>query len=336
MKNVLVVSLTKFYGGGESFIVSHLSDMDDINFFYLVSSDVLKKKLGKSSFLITDSSLIGVKNTIKALVDEKKIEIVILNGGRSLFLSFFLKKEKIKILGIRHSLNKSVVGKYKFIYILLQNLAYLFMDRVIHVSEFSKHEQVLNRKKSKLIYNGVDEKKVVLKKNNEIVNFTYVGRIDIAKGCDILLESFEYIVNLYPNVHFTLVGSGNESLLSVKHNNIHYEGFCNNLEKYYLTMDYYISLPISENCSISIIDALSYGIPVITTNVGGNSELIKDGYNGFFVQRNRQSVINCILKIIKSKEHTYSELSSNSLKTFYEKFLLSNQKEKYKQELETL
>ena len=47
----------------------------------------------------------------------------------------------------------------------------------------------------------------------------------------------------------------------------------------------FINCSESEGIPVSIMEALSFGIPVIATNVGGTSEVVIDGYNGFLLDK---------------------------------------------------
>ena len=59
MKKVLVVSLTKFFGGGESFITSHLKNIDGIDFYYIIASEQLYKELPVSKTILIHQSCRG-------------------------------------------------------------------------------------------------------------------------------------------------------------------------------------------------------------------------------------------------------------------------------------
>lgn len=67
-----------------------------------------------------------------------------------------------------------------------------------------------------------------------------------------------------------------------------------------------------------IIEALSAGVPIISTNVGGIPEIIQDGYNGKLVEPGN---VRGFIKAIKSiNEDNYCSYSSNALKSFNDNF----------------
>lgn len=333
--NILVVSLTKFFGGGETFIVSHLSKIQNQNFYYCVSSEKLVDKLDKVKCFYVDGNRKENLAYIRKKIKEFNIDIIILNGGRSLFYANQLKK-CCKVIGIRHTLNNYTKIYYRPLYLLLQNLSYLFMDKVVHVSKASQNEQFFARKKALTIYNGSEPKKITkgkYKKNN----FVYIGRLTYDKGVNALINVFNKLKKNGYDYKLTLVGNGEIDESYPHEANVVFEGFQTELEKYYLNADYFISLTSQENCSLSVIDALSYGIPVVTTPVGGNPELVKDGYDGYIVKQNEEAVYNLIVGIIsKNTAKDYAKLSKNCLSHYEENFNIVNQRDKYKELFESL
>ena len=339
MRRVLVVSLTKFFGGGESFISSHLQNIDGLDFYYLIASEQLCKMLPASqTVLIRQTGLVMVAKEIRKIVAEKEIDVVILNGGRSLFLAPLLHGHSA-CAGIRHTLNASVNASalYRGIYIGALNMSYCFMKAVVHVSQKSKSEQFLARQRAVVVYNGVSEKNALHKKKSSEKNFLFVGRMTAEKGVDMLINAFNEICQADDSVHLYLVGQGDIDESYPHCANIHFEGFSINLESYYLLADWYISLTSRENCSISVLDALSYGVPVITTDVGGNPELVQNAVNGFIIERSKDAVTELFNSALKNMTfEQYCAFSNSALQVQKEKFSLDKQKLAYKALLESL
>ena len=104
-------------------------------------------------------------------------------------------------------------------------------------------------------------------------------------------EKVEEIIKQYPpNVH------------------AHLEGFTPNhdIQKFYSTHDItaLINVSSSEGVPVSIMEAQSYGIPVIATDVGGTSEIVIDQINGILLDEdfNADALISAIKSVIAQKE----------------------------------
>lgn len=59
----------------------------------------------------------------------------------------------------------------------------------------------------------------------------------------------------------------------------------NDLMTYYKnnSIDLFVNLSTAEGLPVSIMEAMSFGIPVVATNVGGTREIVENGYNGFLL-----------------------------------------------------
>lgn len=90
--------------------------------------------------------------------------------------------------------------------------------------------------------------------------------------------------------------------------------------EFYKNNDYDIFINVSKNegIPVSIMEAMSFGIPIIATNVGGNSEVVSDGYNGFLLKKNfsDEELISIIEKFYNMPKEEYCEFREHSRKKF--------------------
>lgn len=102
-------------------------------------------------------------------------------------------------------------------------------------------------------------------------------------------------------------------------------------------MDYYKSNPVSvfvnvsssEGIPVSVMEACSFGIPVIATDVGGTHEIVSDGENGFLIPKDfsPHTLLDSLRKVRSMDETDYSALCRNSRKMWEEKL---NAEENYR------
>lgn len=133
------------------------------------------------------------------------------------------------------------------------------------------------------------EKKILLRQELNMVEdkiIVTVGQFVPRKGFDILLKAS---CTLPENVGIYFIGgTPTQEYMDIVQNktNIHFVGFkkTDELKKIYLAADFFV-LPTREDIwGLVINEAMSYGLPVITSDkCGAGQELIKNGENGFIV-----------------------------------------------------
>jgi glycosyltransferase involved in cell wall biosynthesis len=70
------------------------------------------------------------------------------------------------------------------------------------------------------------------------------------------------------------------------------------------------------------MEAMSYGIPCVATNVGGNSEIIKDRYNGILLNSNPtiEEISSFILDFKKMNNSKYNEFCEKAYITWEKEY----------------
>jgi glycosyltransferase involved in cell wall biosynthesis len=185
----------------------------------------------------------------------------------------------------------------------LQQLYVKRVSRFIAVSKKTKELAVehfgVDPSKISLVYNGVDVNLFRMPDESELLNrysspkIVYVGRIISKKGIDILIKAMPETLKSFPNACFVFVGGGNIPLYKemiknkgISEKNYLFTGHMGYLEraKIFRKATVFVNPSFFENCSISILEAMSSGCAVVASNVGGNPELIQSGKNGLLVR----------------------------------------------------
>jgi glycosyltransferase involved in cell wall biosynthesis len=183
-------------------------------------------------------------------------------------------------------------------------------NRIIAVSDFTRRELLkyykVKESKIRVIHNGVDiakfkpaadklKAKEELGFNPEDKAILSVGRLYARKGLFTLIESMALVTRKFSNAKFIIAGKGlgNEikklvsyaTKLGVK-DNIVFTGYFpdKKLPKLYQAADIFAFSTFYENLPFAVLEALSTGLPVVTTRVGGIPEMIDSGKNGFLVE----------------------------------------------------
>ena len=133
-----------------------------------------------------------------------------------------------------------------------------------------------------------------------------VGRLVARKAVDQLVQMVSRLAN--PKVHLIVVGSGPEqenlqaqaAALGVQ-DQIHFMGFVDDCEKFRLLeiADIYVSTSQHEGFSLSYLEGMVKGLPIIAYDYGGHTDYLVDGETGYLVPLNNlDQFILCTQKMI--------------------------------------
>ena len=192
------------------------------------------------------------------------------------------------------------------------------LDREKFKISSSNHQYQLDSQKN--IISTISETSKIskiskIRKNiKNIKNILCVGNYIPRKGTLYLIEALSQIQQ--QNLTLNLVGNRkNNSAYYQKLNNtveklqltesvvFHDGADQDNLKKLYASADIFVLPSFKETFGIVFLEAMHYGLPIITTNVSAMPELIEEGKNGFLVPpADSQSLAKAISKLIENPD----------------------------------
>ncbi|MDP2088395.1 MAG: glycosyltransferase family 4 protein [Flavobacteriaceae bacterium] len=173
-----------------------------------------------------------------------------------------------------------------------------YIDVFVGVSEYTKNQMLIDfgsqiEKKTKVIYNGIEHQlyQKRIRRNHASPTFLVASHLRYSKGIQDLIAAVSLLPDaLKSKLKIDIYGEGvyKADLLSkVKSAQLekcfNFKGSVPNLYEIYSQYDYMIQPTHMECFSLSILESLSANVPVITTSVGGNEEVIKAGVNGYII-----------------------------------------------------
>ena len=137
------------------------------------------------------------------------------------------------------------------------------------------------------------------KKEHAGINVLFVGRDYFRKGGDIALKAITEIIEKHTEVRFTYVGKA----LVPDHPRIkHYEGLPRKqLEELYRSSDILLYPSRDEAYGLAALEALSYGIPVIASNLPSLREIVDDSVDGY-IARSQEDYSEKLEELISSPD----------------------------------
>lgn len=149
------------------------------------------------------------------------------------------------------------------------------------------------------------------------------------KDPDLAVNSLRELIyeHNYTNVLLVVVGGVATVPEDLAQFIVQYEFTTSALEVFYQAADILLYLSKADNCPLVMLEALSCGLPVICTDVGGCAELIESGTTGYVVHPNDNAAV--VSKILSLVQRNREQLSVNTRSKAVELYSLSNMASSY-------
>lgn len=163
----------------------------------------------------------------------------------------------------------------------------------------------------------------------------YIGRPSYQKNPLFLVEVAKEVHILHPEVKFDLLGVGYYSpeLDSMKAKIAEYDleevinlfPWLDHKEtlEYVKNSLFYLTVARYEGLPLAVIEAMSLGKAIVASDVVGNKDCVKDGYNGRLMPLEKDIFVKAICELVEdeAKRDLYGK---NSRILFEQKFLITN------------
>jgi len=221
----------------------------------------------------------------------------------------------------------------------LKFIFYNLCDSIITNSEGSRKSLgyfVINKNKIKTIYNpylkNINSKN--FKKKNIIIN---IGRLRKQKNQILLIRAFYKFNKVFKNYELHIYGQGSfyeilsKEIIKLKlGNKVFLKGWKKNVNNYLKFSKLFVLSSLYEGLGNVLIDSINYNVPCVSTNCkSGPNEILLKNRGGYLAKNN--DIDNLANKmIIAIKNYKISVKKKNIAKKSLNRFLISNQVEKYK------
>lgn len=186
-----------------------------------------------------------------------------------------------------------------------------YIDHFIGVSEYTRkcilkdYGSFLDSK-TRVIYNGIDTSVFIKRTSRNKNKFIVTSHLRESKGIQDLIKAVSILENEIKNqMQIDIYGEGpyeNELITMVNNydlvDSIQFKGSSSQISELLANYSYLLQPTYMECFSLSILESLSANVPVITTTVGGNLEIIENDKNGFVFEPKDFLALAKILKNI--------------------------------------
>ncbi len=302
---------------------------------------------------VNEHKLAKILKSIGKITFTNRIKVIHSHQYNANFLTYAIKKRFNKTFGkiptvmtchgwIENNLKDRFLTMLDFAsYSVTDALITVCKKDLIRLNKRTKYKN----KELALIPNGVQQIKHFSDKaicefkkkyniNQELKTIAYVGRLAQEKRVDGFIECCKELVSNGERINCLIVGSGDldlqlRTLVEKNHlqEYIKFTGFIDPIDIVYSAVDLLLITSDTEGTPRCVLEAMSVGVPVIATNVGGLKEIINEE-NGWLVDKGDYKNMAKIIQSIIHDDTRLKQLSKNCKKTIKTGFDIAKMQQK--------
>ena len=322
--NILMISSSSSLGGGTKHMFMLGQNLDsEFNVFYgIPKNDNFKNYLNSSSHIEISERKLSFFDILKLVifVKSKSIDIIHAHGkGAGLISRIIIILTRKSLIYTFHGIHlKCHSNLIRIIYIIYEFLLGGLDAIKILVSESEKEyafkSNIYLGNKYKVIHNGVSNMpRKNYKNNNNLTNkILKTKKVSVISVCRFVnqknIKDTLNIADKIKNVDFYIIGNGplwkeiKDIISKRKIMNVYLLGEKKDVFRFLYSADIFLSTSLYEGLSISILEAMSVGLPILASNVVGNRDTIENGKSGFLYElEDIEMAVFYLRKLSKSK-----------------------------------
>jgi glycosyltransferase involved in cell wall biosynthesis len=157
-----------------------------------------------------------------------------------------------------------------------------------------------------------------------------LSRFDIIKNIPYAIRSLSSYIKSHNNV-FLVIGGDGEARSEIEHTISEYNlqnkvillGFVKNIKRFFSLIDVYLNTSLGEAFGFSTVEAMNYGVPVVASNVYGNSDVIKDNNTGLLFPLDKPVLLVEKINDLRRDKNICDRLSKNAFESVKKRFDLN-------------
>jgi glycosyltransferase involved in cell wall biosynthesis len=167
-----------------------------------------------------------------------------------------------------------------------------------------------------VVSGGIDSTRFYPIQKRPTTDLIWTGRLVEVKRIDVLLHTIKQVAHKFPELKTVIVGNGKllDEMRSLStelgiNNNVNFIGHQNKIEDWLHDSKIFVLTSDSEGLSLSMMEAMMCGLPVVVSDVGDLSDLVDNGTNGYLVPRRSPKIFAERIIELLSKDQKLQEFS---------------------------
>jgi len=157
-----------------------------------------------------------------------------------------------------------------------------------------------------VVSGGIDQKKFLLADQARSIDAIMTGRLVPIKRIDVFLDAVKRVAETLPNFRAAIVGDGplRQALARQAENLgisrcVTFTGYQEDVGEWLNRAKLFVLTSDSEGLSLSMMEAMTCGLPAVVSNVGDLADLVTEGSNGYLVpRRDPQAFADRIIELL--------------------------------------
>ncbi len=194
------------------------------------------------------------------------------------------------ILNTQHGRGCGNTLKQRGHFLLANRLAHQILAVSEDSAKICRKQDPFSRSRIAALWNGIDLERFCFHGPQKKPHAISVARLSPEKDFPTLLQATRLVVDHYPSFKLTLVGDGPERSSLEKlcselnlNSQVTFLGERSDVPELLKQAGLFVSSSSTEGISLTLLEALAVGLPIITTDVGGNPEIIEQDVTGYLV-----------------------------------------------------
>jgi glycosyltransferase involved in cell wall biosynthesis len=165
-----------------------------------------------------------------------------------------------------------------------------------------------------------------------------VGNVRAVKGYDIFLEAASVLTAKDETYRFVIVGQDHgtdaDELRALRRqlgldSTVRFAGFRTDINRCLAAFDLYVLTSRNEGFSLSLVEAMAAGLPVIATRCGGPENIIRDGVTGILIENGSASSLAEMIERLRDEPSERQRLGTAARQSARDQFSLETQVRAY-------